>query len=310
MNSTKSSPTHWADQRERGSLFLMRLMIGAARHLGRKVIAPIVWCVVLYFYITGRQARRCITRYQHHLRTTHPSVELPKHAPVYHQFLAFSESLLDKFDVWQNKITIDDIDLIDPDGLHDEMKCGKGQMLVGSHLGNIEICRALAERENKLVLNVLVHNKHAQAFNHLLGETGPVELRLIQVSELDAPRMMALAQSLEQGEWIAIMGDRIPLSSDRTVDVNFLGASASLPQGPWLLAGLLGCPVNLLDCTRHHGKYRVALKRLTPRIEWTRSTRAQEIARWAQAYADHLAIGCTQAPLQWFNFYPFWKNDA
>lgn len=310
MKPTESDSNHWADQRERGSLFLMRLTAWAARRLGRRLIAPIVWLVVLYFYLTGAQARRSIAHYQRRLIAAYPGVALPRQAPIYRQYLAFSTSLLDKFDVWQNKINIGDIDLIDPDGLHAEMKSGTGQILIGSHLGNIEICRALAEREHKLTLNVLVHNKHAQAFNHLLGETGPVQLRLIQVSELDAGRMIELAQSLERGEWIAITGDRIPLSSDRTVDVDFLGARAALPQGPWLLAGLLGCPVNMLDCTRHNGRYRVAMTRLTPRVQWTRATREHEVARWAQTYADRLSHSCAQAPLQWFNFYPFWKDDA
>ena len=310
MTSAPRSDTHWAEQAERGSPLLMRLTAWGARRLGRRVVAPVVWLVVLYFYLTGRRARQSITQYQRRLTATHPEATLPRHARVYRHYLAFATALLDKLDVWQNKITLADVDLIDPDGLHAHMRGGSGQMLVGSHLGNIEICRALAEREQKLTINVLVHDKHAQAFNRLLGEAGAVHLRMIQVSELDAPRMMELAQALQRGEWIAIAGDRVPLSGERTVDVDFLGARAPLPQGPWLLAGLLGCPVNVLDCTRHDGRYRIAMTRLTDGVRWTRATRDREVARWAQAYADHLAASCARAPLQWFNFYPFWSDDA
>lgn len=310
MKSTQPDPAHWADQRERGSPVLLRLTVWAARHLGRRVIAPVVWLIVLYFYVSGRRARRSIAQYQRRLTAAHPTTVLPHRAPVYRQYLAFADALLDKFDVWQNKITIADVDLVDPDNLHQQMHEGRGQLLVGSHLGNLEVCRALAEREKRLVLNVLVHSKHALAFNALLGESGPVDLRLIQVSELDAGRMMELAQALNRGEWIAIAGDRIPVSSERTVDVDFMGARAPLPQGPWLLAGLLGCPVNILDCTRHEGRFRVAITRLTEQVQWTRTTRQEVVAHWAQAYADHLAQSCARAPLQWFNFYPFWSDDA
>lgn len=52
------------------------------------------------------------------------------------------------------------------------------------------------------------------------------------------------------------------------------------------------------------------MERLADAVEWTRATRQAEIARWAQRYADRLGAQCRQAPLQWFNFYPFWKNDA
>lgn len=229
---------------------------------------------------------------------------------MYRQYLTYAHALLDKLDVWRHRIRLTDVHLIDPDGLHAQMRHGRGQMLVGSHLGNIEICRALADREQKLTLNVLVHDKHARAFNRLLGEAGATHLRLIQVSELDPARMLELAQAIARGEWVSIAGDRVPLSGERTVYADFLGAPAAFPQGPWLLAGLLECPVNLLSCTRRGGRYRIELSRLTERVRWTHATRESEIARWAQTYADRLAQQCADAPLQWFNFYPFWSGDA
>jgi predicted LPLAT superfamily acyltransferase len=301
---------HWADQPERGSPALMRLTAWAARTLGRRLVAPVVWLVVLYFYVFGARARRAIAAYQRRLaRSGDMPVPLPRSMPVYRQYLAFAHAILDKLDVWQGKITMASVDIADPDGLHGQMGAGRGQILVGSHLGNIEVCRALAERTGALKLNVLVHDKHAAHFGRLLNEAGGA-LRMIQVSELDAPAMLDLAQRLDRGEWLAIAGDRIPLQGDRTTSVDFLGAAAPFPQGPWLLAGLLRCPVNLLFCTRHGSRHRVAMERLSDGVEWTRATRQARIADLAQRYADRLAAHCRQAPLQWFNFYPFWKDDA
>ena len=301
--------THWAQQSERGSPLLMRLTAWAIRHMGRRALAPIVWLIVLYFYLTGRQARTSIAQYQARLRRCRPEVSLPPYAPVYRQFLAFSVALLDKLDVWRGRITLADLTLSDPDKLHQQLYAGTGQILVGSHLGNIEVCRALAERERQIPMNVLIHSKHAEAFNRLLGEAGAEHVRLIQVSELDTPKMMQLSQALARGEWLTIAADRIPLSGERTVEVDFLGDKALLPQGPWLLAGLLGCPVNTLHCTRQNGRYHLEVRRLADQVSWTRSTRADVVAHWAQAYAHRLEDACAQAPLQWFNFYPFWKAD-
>lgn len=302
--------SHWAGQRERGHPALMRLTAWAARRLGRRTVAPVVWLVVLYFYAFGARARRAIAAYQRRLvNAGGPVAPLPRAFPVYRQYLAFATAMLDKLDVWQGRITMAQLDIADPDGLHGQMGHGRGQILVGSHLGNLEICRALAEQTGALRLNVLVHSKHAVHFNRLLDEAGG-GLRMIQVSELDAAVMLDLAQRLDRGEWLAIAGDRVPLHGDRTVPVQFLGATALLPQGPWLLAGLLGCPVNLLFCTRQGDRYRVSMERLSDGIAWTRATRQQRIADWAQRYADRLAAHCRLAPLQWFNFYPFWKDDA
>ena len=109
------------------------------------------------------------------------------------------------------------------------------------------------------------------------------------------------------GLWLAIAGDRVPLHGARTAQVNFLGHPAPFPQGPWLLAGLLKCPVNLLFFLKHQGRYRVVIEPFAEAIEWRRSDREQVIAEWAARYAERLGHYCLEAPQQWFNFYPFWK---
>jgi predicted LPLAT superfamily acyltransferase len=287
----------------------MHLTAWALRHLGRKAVTPIVALIVLYFYVFGAGARRSIQQYQQRLRiSTGRSDLFPRKWPVYQQFLAFAEALLDKLDAWQGRIGRADICVVDRDALHDQMEGERGQILVGAHLGNLEVCRALADRHTKARLNILVHSKHAEKFNRLLGEAGANGLRLFQVTELNAGIMLELHQRIERGEWIAIAGDRVPVRGSRVTEVDFLGERALLPQGPWLLAGLLRCPVNLLFCTKMQGRYRVTLERLEEVVSWKRGERESVVAQLAQRYADRLTVECTNAPLQWFNFYPFWNT--
>lgn len=300
---------HWANQRERGNVWLLCLTAWAARRLGRRAIAPIVWSVVLYFYLTGSTARREIAGYQQRLSNWSERPDLfPARAPVYRQYLAFADAMLDTLDVWQGKLTSDDVEIDDPDDLHRQMQESRGQIFVGAHLGNLEICRALATQKGAVRLNVLVHSKNAVQFNQMLTAHGAGNLNLIQVSELDAPAMMRLDACIARGEWLAIAGDRVPLHGARTVEVNFLGQSALLPQGPWLLAGMLKCPINLLLCTKAEGTYRVKMMRLSDAVTWTRTHRTSEIQRHAQHFADCLASQCQDTPLQWFNFYRFWRS--
>ena len=300
---------HWAGQRERGSFAAMKFTALASRYLGRRAISPLLYLIVGYFFLFGAKARRSIRQYQSHLATWSGRAELrPTRRSVFAQFMAFADSLLDKLDVWSGRLHFRDIDLIDPHGLHGQMSGTRGQLLVGAHLGNLEVCRALAELSAQVRMNVLVHTRHAEQFNRLLKESGANNLRLIQVSELDPAVMMRLADHLERGEWLAIAGDRVPLHGERTVNVDFLGHSAPLPQGPWLLAGLLQCPVNLIDCLKIDGRYHVMLQPFSDAVQWKRSERETVIQEWAQRYADHLAQRCLQAPQQWFNFYPFWND--
>lgn len=301
---------HWAAHEERGSFLLMKLTAWGVKVLGRRVLSPILHGIVLYFFLFGRRARRSAWQYQRHLADWTQQPELrPTHWRVFGQFMAFADALLDKLDVWNGKLGLEQIEIIDDAHLRDQLRGERGQMLVGAHLGNLEVCRALAELGEKVTMNVLVHTKHAERFNRLLGEAGATNLRLIQVSELDPAIMLQLSQRLDRGEWLAIAGDRVALHGGRNARVDFLGHQAAFPQGPWLLAGLLKCPINLIFCLKGATGYRVILEPFATAIEWRRSDRQQVITQWTQRYADRLAHYCVQAPQQWFNFYPFWKSD-
>lgn len=302
---------HWASQRERGSYALMKLTAVLTRLLGRRLISPLIHAIVLYFFLFGAQARRSIWQYQGNLASWSGRDDLrPSRRSVFRQFMSFADTLLDKLDVWNGKLGLEQITLVDPHDLRGQLhRQERGQMLVGAHLGNLEVCRALAELGEHVTMNVLVHTKHAEQFNRLLGEAGASHLRLIQVSELDPAIMLQLSERLERGEWLAIAGDRVPLHGGRNVNVDFLGKPAAFPQGPWLLAGLLQCSVNLLNCLKIDGRYQVIIEPFAERIQWKRSEREQVIRQWAQRYADDLGQRCLSAPLQWFNFYPFWNKD-
>ena len=66
--SDKAVPgSHWAAHRERGSFALMKLTAAAVRLLGRRAMAPLLYLIVLYFYLFGRSARQSAWAYQCHL---------------------------------------------------------------------------------------------------------------------------------------------------------------------------------------------------------------------------------------------------
>ncbi|WP_417787796.1 glycosyl transferase [Stutzerimonas xanthomarina] len=309
MSEQAAAGSHWAAHRERGSFALMKLTAWAVRLLGRRAMAPLLYLIVLYFYLFNRSARQSAWRYQQNLATYSGRADLaPNWHSVYRQFIAFADALLDKLDVWGGRLRLDRLVLHDSANLHADLKAPRGQLLVGSHLGNLEICRALAEMGRKVKMNVLVHTRHAEQFNRLLDESGANNLRLIQVSELDPAIMMELSHRLDQGEWLAIAGDRVPLQGARIATADFLGQPAAFPQGPWLLAGLLQCPANLLFCLKHAGQFHVHLEPFADRVEWRRGQRDAVVQAWVQRYADRLAARCMEAPLQWFNFYPFWNT--
>ena len=304
---------HWSAHKERGSFVLMWLTAFSVRVFGRRLLAPVLYLIVLYFFASARSARRHIRQYQTYLAEWSGNAALkPTLGSVFQQFMAFADNLLDRLDVWRGRLRFEQVQLIDPDSVRPRLlrshQGGRGEMLVVTHLGNPDVCRAMAELSEQVPLNVLVHNRHVAQFNRLLGEAGDRSMRLIQVSELDTATMMDLSQRMERGEWLAIAGDRVPLNDGRRVTVDFLGHRAAFPQGPWLMAGLLRCPVNLLCCLKVDGRYRIYLDAFLDKAQWERGRRDAAIHDWVQRYADRLAGQCLIAPQQWFNFYAYWPS--
>lgn len=304
-------PEHWAAQHERGHAFFLQLTAWIVKYLPMAVVRVCTAVVCAYFYATSATQRRHIHDYQTRLKRHFPDCRLPEKWAVYQQFAAFGEAIADRFAVWQQKIQYRDLILDDPDNVYAAIrqKGARGEIFICSHLGNVEICRALVSHHQGFKMNVLVHNQHAKMFNQALKKAGASDINLIQVNELDAEKMLQLAQRLEAGEWLAIAADRVPVRGDKTVNVSFLGFQAAFPQGVWLLAHLLKAKTNTLFVLKKNGRYHLILRRFADAPDWKRHERATAIAQSAQRYADELAHHAAQVPLQWFHFYSFWDAE-
>ncbi|MCK9109591.1 glycosyl transferase family 2 [Haemophilus influenzae] len=307
---SKQNEQHWAKQKERGSRFFLSITRWVVQYCPLWLIRFFTFWVVLYFYLTSRHGRKNIAEYQQNLTAHFPHIQLG-FAPIFRQFLAFGEAITDRFAVWQRQICYDDLVIDDSENLYAEIDAGgRGQILLCSHFGNIEICRALSNNEyhKEFKLNTLVHSKNAEVFNHALYEAGAGALPLIQVEDLNAEKMLELSECLERGEWIAIAADRVPIRGDRIQKVDFLGKPADFPEGAWLLASLLKAPINTIFSIKENGRYRLKLRHFSPPITGRGNVRQENIYVAMQRYADVLAKECAENPLQWFNFYDFWHS--
>ncbi|HUN27810.1 MAG TPA: hypothetical protein VMU67_16025 [Steroidobacteraceae bacterium] len=301
----------WASTRERGTLLMMRLMVLGLKVLSRPLTAPIVHAATLYFFLFGRGAREVSRDYLRRIVREVPACGLrPDWVCSYRHFVAFAHAILDKLDAWSGRLDLNEVVFEDGGSLRAGTTSERGVLVIGSHLGNMEVCRALAHLHRRVRLNVLVHTRHARYFTRVLAMAGASQVELLQVTEFGAATALMLKERVERGEWVVIAGDRVPVHGGRTVDVRFLGGAAPLPVGPYVLAALLGCPVHLMFCLRRAGRIHVFFERFAERIVWERSDRGSVLAREAQRFADRLAHYVRLEPLQWFNFYPFWRTDV
>ena len=121
---------------------------------------------------------------------------------------------------------------------------------------------------------------------------------------------MYLQERLDAGEWLMVAADRTPIQSQRTDVLPFLGHDSAWPQGGWLLASLLKCPVMAVFCYPYQNKQHVAIHMLSERFSFPRSERNTQLRRIMQDYVAIVEQHCRLTPYQWFNFYPFWDEQS
>jgi len=225
-------------------------------------------------------------------------------------FMSFGSGILDKLAVWSGGIDIKGVDYEGRDSFRSLINSGQGAVVIASHLGNMEVSRVVVDTHKLVKLNILVHTKNAEKFNKILKELGGNSgVTLIQVTETSPATAIMLNEKINSGEFVVTTGDRTPVNGGgRQSVVNFMGGEASFPQGPYILASILKSPLYALFCVPNGDSYKIIIKKMADKVTLNRKTRDQELTLWAQKYADVLEELALQYPMQWFNFYDFWKK--
>jgi predicted LPLAT superfamily acyltransferase len=303
---------HWARMAERGSVLGMRIVAACLRLLGERAARALLYPVVAYFVLAAPAARRASDEYFARLRRfAGEAAQLP--APGwrtrFRHLFAFAECALHKLAAWTGRIDHRAVRFPERAQLDALLAAGKGALLIGAHLGNLEMSRALAAGERLATVNAVVYSQHGPGFFGALARANPdFGVNLIHVADVGPDTCIRLKEKVDRGELLVIVGDRTPPADNgRVCRVEFLGAPAAFAQGPFILAALLECPVYLFFCLREPDGYRIHLEPFAERIVLPRAERARLLEELAQRYARRLEAYCLRAPYQWFNFYSYWE---
>jgi predicted LPLAT superfamily acyltransferase len=309
-----SDRRHWASIGEAGALAGLRFMAWTYRLLGRVGFNIVLAPVMFYFLLRRPIARRASQDFLRRVKREYPdSIRgQPGLWMTFRHFLAFGRSLLDKYIALTGGPTTIDTRPQDADLVRSIVDRGAGIVLVGSHFGSLEYARGISRRHPGLVIHVLVYDQHAANFAQLISDAAPESrLNLIQVTDLNLDLALRLKERVENGDWLLIAGDRVPVGlSDNVCATDFLGDQANFPLGPYVLGNLLHCPVYLMHCYFESGMYRLRVELLEEEISTARKDRRRNYAPQVQKFAAALEAQVRKAPLQWFNFYDFWSSQT
>jgi predicted LPLAT superfamily acyltransferase len=303
---------HWATMSEAGALAGLRTMVWVHAHLGRFAFSVVLVPVMAYFFVRRSAARQASRDFLSKVKRQYPE-SLKGNASLwlsFRHFLAFGESMLDGVIASMQPPSEFHIEADERKLLADLAQSGQGILMIGSHFGNLAYSRSIAQSNENVVVNILIYEQHAANFATLLADASPASrLNLIQVTDLDLEFALRLREKIQQGEWVVIAGDRVPVKTgDNICSARFFGETAKFPIGPYVLAKLLGCPVYLLHCFRTQGRYHLGLELFQNEITTSRRDRRRSYDNEVQKFATALERQVIREPLQWFNFYDFWDE--
>ncbi|NVJ65233.1 MAG: hypothetical protein HWE16_02005 [Gammaproteobacteria bacterium] len=304
----QNDSSHWTQQKERGTLLGIKFLFFIRRYFGKWPLKIFLYPVITYFYLTGKSARRSSKNYLARLKANKPSVNTQS---SFKHFLQFADAILDKLLSWDSRHK-SPLEVVEPEIWREIRALPTGAIFMGAHLGNLDACRNQSDAIMGGKLNALMFTEHASKFIGLIKELSPeFEQQIIQVSEVGPDTAIQLQQKLTEKQHLFILADRIPQAdTSKTVVTDFLGHEAEFGIGPFVLASILKVPVYFISALKSGDSYQLAVEPLGIHLAVSRKTRKQAIEQSVMAYAKWLEKQCEKAPMQWYNFYPFWRDES
>lgn len=300
---------NWASLEERCPLTGIFFISIIYKLFGRTLCQFIGWPLVFYYYLTGTEQRNSSKIFLQKVFKIQGKKQEPTFRNSMCHFMNFFNMALDKFSAWIGHSSVKDVT---QNGLTNlkNVASNKGGIILVSHIGNMEFCRAVSDIDHQNRFHILMHTKNSKRYNQMLKFFNPdIKINMIEVTEVGAETIIFLKNRVESGDFVVIAADRFPVTGDKRVSyVPFLGEDAAFSQGPYILASLLECPVYTASAIKEEKKYTISVELFSKRITLDRKNRTEQLQTYAQQYAQYLEKLALKYPYQWYNFFDFWQN--
>jgi len=291
----------WAHIPERSNMLMLRVMTWISLRLGRRAGRVVLHLTAGYFLLFAPASRRASSNY---LRRA--LCRPARWRDLYRHFFTFAATIHDRIYLVNRRFDLFDFEVHGEDTLRSLLAGGKGLFLMGAHLGSFEVIRALGRRDTDLRIAMVMHQDNAQKINAMLAAINPEAVQdIIGLGHIDS--MLKVRERLDEGGVVGMLADRT-LGNDTLYPVQILGATASLPSGPFRMAALLRRPVVFMTGLYLGGnRYAIHFDPLADFSAVATDQRDAALEAAITRYAALLDQYCRKAPYNWFNFFDFWQ---
>lgn len=264
---------------------------------GKKTVQAIATLITFFAFLGAKEPRRCSKKY----------LKIIGIKPVifnqFRHFLEYSFALVDRMEVFSgnydyNKIIFDSEE--DAHSLKEDV--AKGIFFICSHLGNIEMMRALLWKYPANV-NVFLSAEQCKTFNSFIKQIEvETPIKTYPVEDINIHTSIEIKDKLSKGEFVFMAGDRTSKTSTNT-EGKLFGHKVQFPIGTFRFAQLMGSPVYFICALREGDKYRIYLKKFI--ADAPKSELADIMQKDFVNFVEKLT---PLAPLQFFHFYDLFED--
>lgn len=296
------------------------LLLFLVRHVPPFLRFCMICIIGTCYYLGSFKARKAIRQFQKQVIASGGNI---KQVSTFKTILSFSFALVEKVQGWSHEgkqipvtFSDDDISL-----LTQSISNGKGAVLVGNHLGNMDLMRCIAlyggmTQEKPLTVTAIRDLGATTSFDNSVNALDSnMLLYAIDAGNITPATIELLQERIDSGGIVVVTGDRIPSSqSERTVCIPFLGKDTQFPIGAYAIASMLGADVYFMTAVRKqtlmvNAEYNMYVSKCPVNMTCKRSERNAMWDLCAREYASFLEKYAKLYPFQWYNFFNFWRNE-
>jgi predicted LPLAT superfamily acyltransferase len=297
-----TKPAEWIGYRERGSTWLLKVMVFLSLRLGRTLSRGVLYGIALYFFLFAPGARRHSRRYLKLALGRKPTA-----ADRFKHIFYFATSIHDRVYLVKEQYERFDLSIEGESEMQAQLGSNQGAFLLGAHMGSFEVMRSVGRRQPGLHVSMAMYENNARKLNAMIAAIdSDAQPDIISLGQMDA--MLKIADRLNHGAFVGMLGDRT-LGDEPLQAVALLGQRAYLPTGPMRAAAILRRSVIfMVGLYRGGNRYHVVFEPIADFSSTPAGGREAAVAAAVTRYAELLERYCRSDPYNWFNFFDFWAD--
>lgn len=220
---------------------------------------------------------------------------------TYTNHCIFGTVVIDKFAMYAGKKF--KVNAVGKERFDELSKQPDGFLMFSSHIGNYEIAGYTFSPEGKSLNALVFAGEKASVMNGRHKMFDDKNIYMIPIQQ-DMSHLFLIDKALVDGEIVSMPADRIN-GSPKFIELDFLGAKAKFPQGPFSVATMRGKTVLAVNVMKTSLTEYTAF--VTELVYDKDAKRKEQIAQLSEAYVSELERILDMYPAQWYNYFDFWN---